>query len=326
MSYPLVSIIIPCWNGQHFVAEAIDSALAQTYPHVEVIVIDDGSTDGTAGVLRSFGERIRWETTPNRGGGAARNRGVELSRGELVQFLDADDLLYPNKLLRMVPPTLKGGPHSMALCGWETAPSPTSKSRTSTRLEYNGEDPFVFFTQKITLISSPLHWKRRIESVGGFTVGLRCCQEYDLHLKLAADSPSLLPVPEPLWLQRRTVGSVSSDMHKVLLTFETVLLSHEHIVSRQDEKSRKRAQAMAEELVKCSRLLVRHNDPAAAGRLVAHARRIDPVTHGLNSFARPESRALARTVGPVRAEAIIQRAVKMARHFPWLASHRGQHK
>ena len=96
---PLVSIVIPCYNAERYVGEAIESALDQTYPHKEVIVIDDGSTDSSLEVIRSFGNHLRWETAPNRGGSAARNRGLELARGELIQFLDADDLLHARKPL-----------------------------------------------------------------------------------------------------------------------------------------------------------------------------------------------------------------------------------
>ena len=71
---PLISIVIPCYNAERYVGEAIRSALSQTYPNVEIIVIDDGSTDGSLDVIRSFGGAIRWETGPNRGGCAARNR------------------------------------------------------------------------------------------------------------------------------------------------------------------------------------------------------------------------------------------------------------
>ena len=63
----LVTIVIPCFNGESFVAEAIESALGQTYPHREVIVIDDGSTDGSLDVIKSFGDRVRWESGLNRG-------------------------------------------------------------------------------------------------------------------------------------------------------------------------------------------------------------------------------------------------------------------
>ena len=94
---PLVSILIPCYNAERWVGQAIESALAQTWPNKEVIVVDDGSTDGSLEVIKSFGDRIKWETGPNRGGNVARNRLLELSHGEWIQYLDADDYLLPAK-------------------------------------------------------------------------------------------------------------------------------------------------------------------------------------------------------------------------------------
>lgn len=93
MSLPLVSIIIPCYNAEKYVAEAIQSALDQTYSNCEVIVIDDGSSDGSLEIIKSFGAKIKWETGSNRGGCAARNRGIDISKGTFLKFLDADDLL-----------------------------------------------------------------------------------------------------------------------------------------------------------------------------------------------------------------------------------------
>lgn len=99
---PLVSIIIPCYNAEPWIAEAIRSALSQTYSPVEVIVIDDGSTDRSLEIIKSFGDDIRWETGPNRGGDRARNHGFALSAGEYIQFLDADDYLLPGKVERQM--------------------------------------------------------------------------------------------------------------------------------------------------------------------------------------------------------------------------------
>ena len=98
----LVSIIIPCHNAERWITESIRSALDQTYPHVEVIVIDDGSTDQSLNAIRSFGNQLVWETGPNRGTNHARNRGFALSKGQYIQFLDADDYLLPEKILRQV--------------------------------------------------------------------------------------------------------------------------------------------------------------------------------------------------------------------------------
>src|SRR5262245_14900968 len=89
----LVSVVIPCYNAERFLAETLESAFAQTYPHTEIIVVDDGSTDGSAKLIKDYGDRVKAELGANRGGSAARNRGTALARGEFIQFLDADDVL-----------------------------------------------------------------------------------------------------------------------------------------------------------------------------------------------------------------------------------------
>jgi glycosyltransferase involved in cell wall biosynthesis len=98
----LVSVIIPCYNNEKWIAEAIDSALSQTYTSIEVIVIDDGSTDKSLEIIKSYGDRIKWETGVNKGQSAARNRGFNLSSGKYIQWLDADDYLLPDKLENQV--------------------------------------------------------------------------------------------------------------------------------------------------------------------------------------------------------------------------------
>ena len=98
-----VSVIIPTYNRRDYVQEAIDSVLAQRYTNYEIIVIDDGSTDGTGEALRArYGDRIRYEWQENQGESVARNRGIELARGEFVAFLDSDDLWFPRKLGKQV--------------------------------------------------------------------------------------------------------------------------------------------------------------------------------------------------------------------------------
>ena len=102
MLLPLVSVIIPCYNNERWVGKAVESALNQTYPNVEIITVDDGSTDKSLEILRQFLPRIKVETGPNRGGNRARNRGFELSAGEYIQYLDADDYLDREKVGRQV--------------------------------------------------------------------------------------------------------------------------------------------------------------------------------------------------------------------------------
>jgi glycosyltransferase involved in cell wall biosynthesis len=98
----LVSVIIGVYNGAPYIAEAIDSVLAQTYDDYELIVIDDGSDDGTAEIVKGYGDRLVYRYQERRGMGAGRNHGVELSRGSFLTFLDADDRFTPHKLEKQV--------------------------------------------------------------------------------------------------------------------------------------------------------------------------------------------------------------------------------
>ncbi|HSE51013.1 MAG TPA: glycosyltransferase family A protein [Gemmatimonadales bacterium] len=100
MTAPLASCIIPVYNGADFLAEAVTSALTQTYPALEVVIVDDGSTDRTPEVARSFGERVRYLRQENAGPAVARNTGLAAARGELVAFLDADDRWDEAKMAR----------------------------------------------------------------------------------------------------------------------------------------------------------------------------------------------------------------------------------
>src|SRR3984957_6990921 len=95
---PLVSVIIPTHDSARFIAEAVRGALAQTYGRLEVIVIDDGSSDETGGILRGFADRIRYRRQENRGPAGDRNAGIKVAGGKYIGFLDADDLWMPDKV------------------------------------------------------------------------------------------------------------------------------------------------------------------------------------------------------------------------------------
>jgi glycosyltransferase involved in cell wall biosynthesis len=100
---PLVSVVIPVFNGERFLREAVQSVLAQKFSPIEIIIVDDGSTDGTAAVARSFPETVRYLHQTNQGPAAARNRGIEHAQGSLIAFADADDLWPVDKLELQVP-------------------------------------------------------------------------------------------------------------------------------------------------------------------------------------------------------------------------------
>ena len=115
---PLVSVVIPCHDAARWLTATIESALAQTHPHLEIIFVDDGSTDDSLAIARTFELRgVRVATQPNRGASAARNHGLRLARGHFIQFLDADDLLAPDKIARQLA-LLGDSAHAIAAGPW----------------------------------------------------------------------------------------------------------------------------------------------------------------------------------------------------------------
>jgi glycosyltransferase involved in cell wall biosynthesis len=102
MTKSLVSCIVPVFNGERFLAEAIESILGQSYRTLEVIVVDDGSTDDTASIVAGFGDAVTYVHQENAGPAAARNRGIREAHGEFVAFLDSDDLWHADKLERQL--------------------------------------------------------------------------------------------------------------------------------------------------------------------------------------------------------------------------------
>ena len=119
-SKPLVSILIPAYNAQKWIGETIQSALAQTWPRKEIIVVDDGSKDETLAVARRFESRnVKVVTKANAGAAAARNKALSLSQGDYIQFLDADDLLSPNKIeCQMLAAQSAASPHILLSSSW----------------------------------------------------------------------------------------------------------------------------------------------------------------------------------------------------------------
>ena len=102
MRAPRVSVVIPMYNASRFIGEAIESVFGQSMADLELIVIDDGSTDRGAAVVLAYGRHVQYMRQPNAGVAAARNAGLELARGEAVAFLDADDAWLPEKLERQL--------------------------------------------------------------------------------------------------------------------------------------------------------------------------------------------------------------------------------
>jgi glycosyltransferase involved in cell wall biosynthesis len=181
----LVSVLIPCYNAERWIAKAIESALAQTWSDKEIIVVDDGSTDRSLDVIRNFEDHIHWETGPNRGGNIARNRLLELARGEWVQYLDADDYLLPDKIADQMefvcthddfdvvfgPITLEHWSEQGSRCELLPIPEPL--------------DLWILLAAwGLPQTGASLWRKQAIFDVGGWNPDQPCCQEHELYLRL----------------------------------------------------------------------------------------------------------------------------------------------
>jgi glycosyltransferase involved in cell wall biosynthesis len=180
-----VSILIPCFNAERWIAQAIESALAQTWPDREVIVVDDGSTDGSIEVIRRFEDRIKWESGPNQGSNVTRNRLLNLANGDWLQYLDADDYLMPFKIANQAG-FLASRQDVDVVFGPVTLDHTT---RANSRLELlpipQPHDPWVLLARwYLPQTGAPLWRKQAIEDVGGWKPDQPACQEHELYLRL----------------------------------------------------------------------------------------------------------------------------------------------
>lgn len=180
-----VSILIPCFNAERWIAHAIESALRQTWPHKEVVVVDDGSTDCSLDVIRRFGRRIRWEAGPNGGGNAARNRLLGMAEGEWLQYLDADDWLMPDKVANQMR-FVEGGAEVDVLFGppilehWSSA-----GVRHECLVIPEPHDPWVLLARWHLPQTGAALWRTQaVRDVGGWKADQPCCQEHELYLRL----------------------------------------------------------------------------------------------------------------------------------------------
>lgn len=181
----LVSILIPCFNARQWIGQAIESALSQTFPRTEVIVVDDGSTGGSDVIIRSFADRIVWERQPNQGSNPTRNRLLALAKGEWLQYLDADDYLLPDKITNQVAAVERNGGVDV-LFGPVTLEHLTESGARRELLPIpQPHDPWVLLARwYLPQTGAPLWRKAAIADVGGWTPTQPACQEHELYLRL----------------------------------------------------------------------------------------------------------------------------------------------
>ena len=190
----LVSAIIPTYNRSAVLPRALESVLAQTRQPDEVIVVDDGSTDGTGDMLRErfakrFGDRLRYAWQPNAGVSAARNHGMRLARGDFFAFLDSDDTWLPDKTQRQADWLTRHPDHGMVLWDVERTDDALCRIDVFHRRDVIPADGWVlrWLLPNPSLAPVSAMMRREVfEDVGGFDEHLRTAEDIEYHLRIAA--------------------------------------------------------------------------------------------------------------------------------------------
>jgi teichuronic acid biosynthesis glycosyltransferase TuaG len=207
----LVSVIIPAFNAEAFIAEAVQSVLAQTYSPIEVIVVNDGSTDGTISELCRFGHHIRIVSQSNRGLPSARNVGASVSTGEWLAFLDADDVWLPEKLERQLAELPGDGcvTYSDRYNVGERGSLPDRQSDVQGMFE---GDVFLelLLVGNVITVSSVVMSKPLFEEMGGFCEDLKAAEDWDLWVRVA-ERHQIYACRQPLVKYRFHGGMMSRD-------------------------------------------------------------------------------------------------------------------
>jgi glycosyltransferase involved in cell wall biosynthesis len=239
---PQVSIVIPTYNRADTLSRSIDSALSQTYRPIEVIVVDDGSTDRTCEVLASYGGRIRHEKQANAGPSSARNRGVGMSRGEFIAFLDSDDVWHVDKISRQVR-LMDGGGHVDCCITNASIIDTTEAALTTFRASdvmcgldegYWLNPAEIIATRFVLFNQCALIRRSAFEEVGGFNPGMRLLEDHDLAFRLALRGEWAF-ISDPLVIKYNDTSGIGveamADPLKHTMAWRSALLGFQNHIS-----------------------------------------------------------------------------------------------
>ena len=235
VSLPLVSVVIPAYNSERYIAEAVNSALSQDYPNIEVLVIDDGSTDRTVEVVQQFAHKVKLLQQENQGSASARNLGISEARGKYIAFLDADDVWIPQKVqIQIVAMETNGFKMAYSRFIWwhpdANGNHPSAVEETALQNNSNISSAALvtgwlypeLLLDCIVWTSTVIVEKAELEAVGKFDSNYRKGQDYDLWLKLSRRI-AMLGLETPTALYRIHADSITSTTKAV--NYEYVILS-----------------------------------------------------------------------------------------------------
>lgn len=245
-SMPLVSIIIPAYNAGKYFEEALQSAMLQTYKHTEIIIVDDGSTDNTLDIAKRFQQQysnIYIYTQQNKGACVARNFGFEKSKGDFIQFFDADDLMDADKIEKQIEQLLNH-PNCLSTCKW-------LRFRSKIEEPIGGVGPYHSIQQNL----SPTNWllenqmmvlhawlspRNIIEKCGGWDEGLTVNQDGEFFYRVVALSSKVLFQNNTTVYYRNPSGSGNVSKINMYHKYESLFkaaLSYKKIVNQITQNS-----------------------------------------------------------------------------------------
>lgn len=210
-----ISVIMPCYNSEKYISKAIDSVLEQTYPNVELIIIDDGSTDGSLAIINEYISANRGNIVlvqqANLGPYPARNNGIRHATGQLIAFLDADDYWHEECLTKLHQ-SLSNNSHDLSYCGWQNVGQGGPGNAPFIPPKYEETDIHQQFIRGCPWpIHAALTRKKIIDLVGGFSERYFSSMDYDLWIRISALTQKISIVPEVLAFYRwHDSGQISS--------------------------------------------------------------------------------------------------------------------
>lgn len=219
---PLVSVVMPCFNAEKFVDEAVRSALGQSWHNVELVVVDDGSTDGSWAILQhlkaEFGQRLTLLQSPRLGPYPARNLALRSARGDFIAFLDADDWWEPD-FVHTTLHALQGQPFDIAYCGWQNVGIDGPRGQPYVPPAYEEGDVVEHFLRSCPWpIHAALVRRDAVTAIAGFSERMFSSMDYDLWIRLLTVTRRMVRVPRVLAYYRwHGSGQISATKWRQVL-------------------------------------------------------------------------------------------------------------
>lgn len=313
---PLVSIIIPCFNNQEYITEAIESALAQTHPNVEVIVVDDGSTDDSLQHIQKFADRIKIITQVNSGACVARNVGFEASSGDWIKYLDGDDILFNECIEQQV--THAGGREVVPFGDYKALgnfrPGYVARHYTAAEGVRAGASIGLnaFFDVSI-FTSTTLYPRTVIKKHGGFDPTVRRGQEQEFNVRLYLHGVEFEYHPGLIYYYRQhdTPGRISNARRIESFLFDINRLEKWVELASTGPRSGQfsvNRPLLAKAAWRIGRRLLRAGKAEQAAIFFQEAKRLDgdEAIYGTKIY-----RLIAQTLGPALAEKVAIGATRL---------------